>query len=142
MVSNPRLCGPRGTAGSGERMKRTVIIAAMEREVRPLVRTWQRTSVSNGQRSLVAFESDVAAIVISGIGRENAELAAREAVSHYTPATLMSVGLAGAVIRSLKAGSVVTPNVVVDASSGTEYRCATQDNGGVVGGGVLVTAED
>jgi len=123
-------------------MKRTVIIAAMEREVSPLVRTWQRASITGGERSFVVFENDVAAVVISGIGRKNAERAARAAVAQYAPATLMSVGLAGAVIRSLKAGSVVTPNVVVDASDGAEYRCAAQNGGGVVGGGVLVTAEE
>jgi hypothetical protein len=40
----------------------------------------------------------------------------------------------------LKAGSVVTPNVVVDAASGAEYRCST--SGDVVGGGVLVSAAE
>jgi adenosylhomocysteine nucleosidase len=121
-------------------MKRKVIIAAMEREVQPLVRSWQRTSLSEGGRSFVAFERADAVVVISGIGRGNAEAAARVAVARYQPATLISAGLAGALIRSLKAGSVVTPNVVVDAADGMEYRCAA--DGGVVGGGIMVTTDE
>jgi adenosylhomocysteine nucleosidase len=120
-------------------MKRTVVIAAMEREVRPLVRGWQRAALSDGDSNFVAFENGDRAVVISGIGSKHAERAARAAVARYQPATLISVGLAGALIRSLKAGSVFTPNVVVDAADGMEYRCASQ-GAGVIGGGVLVTA--
>lgn len=122
-------------------MKRTVVMVAMEREVRPLVRGWQRASMGCDGRSLVAFEREEQAVVISGIGRNNAQRAARAAVTAYQPTTLISAGLAGALIRSLKAGSVITPNVVVDAADGTEYRC-TAETGGLVGGGVLVTAAE
>ncbi|HKV92736.1 MAG TPA: hypothetical protein VJW20_09330 [Candidatus Angelobacter sp.] len=122
-------------------MKRTVAIAAMEREVQPLVRYWQRTTLSGGDQSWIAFEKDNQALVISGIGKKNAERAAQAAVTRYQPATLISAGLAGALIRTLKAGSLVTPNVVVDAADGSEYRGAAAD-GGVVGGGILVTAHE
>ncbi|HZS28222.1 MAG TPA: hypothetical protein VFB76_13415 [Candidatus Angelobacter sp.] len=122
-------------------MKRMVVIAAMEREVQPLLRGWQRTALSSGDQSWIAFEKDNQAVVISGIGKKNAEHAARAAVARYQPATLISAGLAGALIRSLKAGSLVTPNVVVDADDGSEYRCAAVD-GGMVGGGILVTANE
>lgn len=122
-------------------MSRIVIIAAMEREVHPLVRGWQRGSISSGTRTFTAFEKEERAVVISGIGRRNAEAAARASIAQYQPGQLLSAGLAGALIRSLKAGSVVTPNVVVDAADGSEYRCAT-DAGGVVGGGVLVSASE
>jgi adenosylhomocysteine nucleosidase len=122
-------------------MNRTVIIAAMEREIRPLVRGWHVSSISDRVRSFAAFEKDERVVVISGIGRKHAEAAARVAIAQYRPAQLISAGLAGALIRSLKAGSVVTPNVVVDAADGAEYRC-TLENGGVVGGGVLVSAAE
>jgi adenosylhomocysteine nucleosidase len=122
-------------------MSRTVIIAAMEREVQPLVRGWGRSSISDGTRAFTAFESGERAVVISGIGRTHAGAAARAAISQYRPAELISAGLAGALIRSLKAGSVFTPNVVVDAADGSEYRCTAQA-GGVVGGGVLVSAAE
>ncbi len=120
-------------------MSRIVIIAAMEREMHPLVRGWQRGSINSGTRTFPAFEKNDRVVVISGIGRGNAEAATRAAIAQYRPAQLVSAGLAGALIRSLKAGSVVTPNVVVDAADGAEYRC-TLESGGVVGGGVLVSA--
>jgi len=122
-------------------MSRTVIIAAIEREMEPLVRGWQRTAISEDARSFAAFEKDDRVVVISGIGRGHAETEARAAIAQYMPGELISAGLAGALIGSLKAGSVVTPNVVVDAVDGAEYRCAA-DGSGIVGGGVLVTAAE
>lgn len=122
-------------------MNGIVIIAAIEREVQPLVRGWRRSWISDGARRFLVFENDEHVVVISGIGRANAEAAGRAAISQYQPDLLVSAGLAGALIRSLKAGSVVTPNVVVDATDGTEYRCVTEA-GGVVGGGVLVSAAE
>jgi nucleoside phosphorylase len=122
-------------------MSRTVIIAAMEREVRPLVRGWRQGPISNGGRSFQAFEKEDMAVVISGTGRKHAEAAARAAVARYRPEQLISAGVAGALIRSLKAGSVFMPNVVVDAADGTEYR-ASVERGGVVGGGILVSVDE
>jgi adenosylhomocysteine nucleosidase len=78
--------------------------------------------------------------VVGGIGGPQAELAARAVVEKFRPQVLISAGFAGALIRSLKVGSVVTPNVIVDARTGTEYRC--QMGGDLVGGGVLVSATD
>ena len=86
----------------------------------------------------MSFERDSVVAVVSGIGCTNAELAARAVVTQYQPSLLISAGLAGALIRSLKVASVFTPNVVVDAVDGAEYRCAADPNH--VSGGVLVTA--
>ena len=36
-------------------------------------------------------------------------------------------------MRSLKVGNIITPNVIMNSASGTEYRCDQ-------GGGILVTA--
>lgn len=119
-------------------MSKIVIIAAMEREISPLVRGWQRAALLSGDRKFTTFEGGGVLATISGIGCKNAELAARAVVSQYRPALLISVGLAGALIRSLKVGSVFTPNVVIDAADGAEYRCAADGNH--VSGGVLVSA--
>lgn len=119
-------------------MSQVAIIAAMEREISQFVRGWQRGTLSSGQREFPCFERDGVIAVVSGIGCKNAELAARAVVAQYQPSILISVGLAGALIRSLKAGSVFTPNLVVDAADGTEYRCAADSNH--VSGGVLVSA--
>ena len=119
-------------------MTKVTIIAAMEREIAPLVRGWQRNTLSSGERKFVVFDGNGVVAVVSGIGCKNAELAAQAVVEQYRPALLISVGLAGALIRSLKVASVFTPNVVVDAVDGAEYRCAAIPNR--VSGGVLVTA--
>lgn len=119
-------------------MSKIAIIAAMEREIAPLVRGWQRGKLPSGQREFQCFERNEVVTVVSGIGCRNAELAARAVVEQYRPELLVSVGLAGALIRSLKAGSVFTPNVVVDAGDGAEYRCTADSNH--VNGGVLVSS--
>jgi nucleoside phosphorylase len=119
-------------------MSKIAIIAAMEREIAPLVRGWQLATLSSGQKEFSCFERDGVVAVVSGIGSKNAERVARAVLARYQPSILISVGLAGALIRSLKAGSVFTPNVVVDAADGTEYRCMADSNH--VSGGVLVSA--
>ena len=119
---------------------KTVIIVALEREMRPLVRGWTRKWIASGGSPLLVYQNDEVIAVAGGIGSRQAESAARRVVQQYQPQILISAGLAGALIRSLKAGSVVTPNVVVDATTGTEYRCNVRAE--VVGGGLLVTAAE
>jgi adenosylhomocysteine nucleosidase len=92
----------------------------------------------SGERTFTFFESNGVLAVIAGIGCRNAEQAARAAVQQYRPALLISAGLAGALIRSLKTGSVFTPSVVVDAADGAEYRCV--GDGNHVSGGILVSS--
>ena len=121
-------------------MSNIAIIAAMEREIAPLVRGWQRGTLPSGERKFVVFDRGGVVAVVSGIGCKNAEQAARAVVNQYRPALLISVGLAGALIRSLKVASVFTPNVVVDAADGAEYRCAADGNH--LSGGVLVSAAE
>lgn len=121
-------------------MIKAAIIAALEREIRPLVKTWSRSWIEAGGQPLLVYQSGETIAVAGGIGSRRAELAARAVVEKFRPQTLISVGLAGALIRSLKVASVVTPNVVVDAATGAEYRCHM--SGDVVGGGVLVSAEE
>jgi adenosylhomocysteine nucleosidase len=119
-------------------MKKAAIIAALDRELHPLVEGWARTFLESGGRSLVCYEQRGMVAVAGGIGCERAEQAARAAVASFQPEVLISAGLAGALIRSLKVASIVTPNVIVDAARGVEYRC--QLGGDVVGGGVLVSS--
>jgi adenosylhomocysteine nucleosidase len=121
-------------------MSKTAIIAAMERELAPLVRGWKKGALSSDGKTFTFFENDSLVAVIAGIGCKNAALAASAVVEKFHPSTLMSVGLAGALIRSLKVGSVFTPNIVVDASDGAEYRCAADSSR--ISGGVLVSATE
>jgi nucleoside phosphorylase len=121
-------------------MSNIAIIAAMEREVAPLVRGWKKSAIAAGDSRFTLFERKGVCAVVSGIGCANAERAARAVVEQFHPSLLMSVGLAGALIRSLKVGSIFTPSVVVDASDEAEYRCSA--DAGRVSGGVLVSSRE
>ncbi|HEY2391278.1 MAG TPA: hypothetical protein VGK22_08885 [Candidatus Angelobacter sp.] len=121
-------------------MSKTAIIAAMERELAPLVQGWKKSALSSGAREFILFEREGLIAIVSGIGCKNAALAASTAVEKFHPSTLVSVGLAGALIRSLKVGNIFTPNVVVDASDSAEYRCAADSSR--ISGGVLVSAAE
>jgi adenosylhomocysteine nucleosidase len=122
-------------------MKKTAIIAALDRELHPFVDGWIQTRLEVSGKSLSCYEcQDKDAVAVAGgIGCERSAQAARAVVAKYQPKVLISAGLAGALIRSLKVASIVTPNVIVDAASGAEYRC--QMGGDVVGGGVLVSSQ-
>ena len=118
-------------------MSRIAIIAAMERELHPLVKDWKQTSLAVSGHDVQCFQNGDTIAVISGMGIRMSEATARAVVAKYQPDILISAGLAGALMRTLKVGNVVTPNVIVDAASGIEYRCNV--GGEVIGGGVLVS---
>jgi adenosylhomocysteine nucleosidase len=126
------------TNGAGENPRaRIAIVAAMERELAPITQGWSLSTLNVQNRSLICYEGGEIVAVFSGMGCKRAEEAARAVAEKYRPMALVSAGLAGALIRSLKVGNVVLPNVIIDAASGTEYRCNV--GGEVIGGGVLVS---
>jgi len=114
-------------------MSSIAIIAALDRELAPLVSGWKSAAFAHNSRNFRVFEDAGRVAIAGGIGCHAAQAAARAVVEQFKPQLLMSAGLAGALISSLKVASVVTPNVIVDSATGKEYRCET-------GGGVLVTA--
>ena len=116
-------------------MSGIAIIVALERELAPFVRNWKSVSFSHSGREFRAYEHESLVALAGGIGRRAAEIAAKAIMAEYKPQMLISAGLAGALLHSLKVGSVITPNVVVDAATRKEYRSE-------VGGGVLVTADE
>lgn len=121
-------------------MTKVAIIAALERELHPFVEGWVRRSLNHEGKRFCCFENGEMIAVAGGIGCRQAEWAARAVMEEFQPQILVSAGLAGALIRSLKVGSIVTPNVIVDSATGAEYRCQAGGDGDVLGGGVLVSA--
>jgi adenosylhomocysteine nucleosidase len=111
----------------------TAIIAAVDHELDPLVRGWKQVNFSHGGKIFHGYEHENLVAVAGGIRSRAAEQTARALVAQYKPQMLISAGVAGALISSLKVGNVITPNVIVDAATGAEYRCD-------LGGGVLVSA--
>jgi adenosylhomocysteine nucleosidase len=91
------------------------IIAALPREIKPLVKGWQ---VHRLPGNVVAFTQGNAVVACAGMGADRATLAVRAAMSLKPVTMLVSVGLAGACKPALEAGNMVRAGVVVDARTG------------------------
>ncbi len=100
-------------------MSRVAIVAALEREVRPLVKSWRVSEREHGGRSFRFFENGEAVLVCGGIGCEAARRAAEAVIAIFEPAGVYSVGFAGALDSSLKVGDIVRPERVVNACDGS-----------------------
>lgn len=115
-------------------MSRVAIVAALEREVRPLVKDWHLTDKEYGGRRFRFFERDKTFLVCAGIGAAAARRAAEAIIAIFDPEVLYSVGFAGALDPSLRVGDVIRPARMVNASDGSSI--------GLDGGeGVLVSFE-
>jgi len=112
---------------------RIAIIAALEREVRPLVKRWRVAEKEYCGRQFRFFETDDVVVVCGGIGAEGARRAAEAAIVLYSPNVIYSVGFAGALNSELKIGDLVEPRRVVNASDGSSTDIDR-------GKGVLVTS--
>ena len=113
-------------------MPKIAIVAALEREVKPLLAHWRLHPGEHGGKSFQFFEKGEAVLICGGIGAEAARRATEAVIALYTPAIIYSVGFAGALQQNLKAGDIVMPQRVLDARDGS-----SADTG--AGDGVLVT---
>jgi len=113
-------------------MRRVGIVAALEREVRPLIRTWRIRDADHEGRRFRFFEKDDAVLVCGGMGADAARRAAEAMIAVYRPSVIHSAGLAGALVPGLKVGDVIEPLRVVDASDGSSIGLES-------GEGVLVS---
>ncbi len=113
-------------------MPRVAIVAAMEREVRPLVKRWRVTDTEHEGRRFRFFEDNDVVLVCGGIGAEPARRGAEAVIAIYAPTVVYSVGFAGALDPGMKAGAVIQPAQVINAGDGSRVSL----NGG---DGVLVS---
>jgi adenosylhomocysteine nucleosidase len=97
--------------------ERLAIIAAMEREVHPLVRNWKQAQAGG----LPAWRSGNMLVVCGGIGAGPARRAAECVMSAFNPSVLISVGFAGSLDSMLNAPDIFVPAKVVDVCSGKEF---------------------
>jgi len=100
-------------------MSRVAVVAALEREVRPLVKDWGWSEKENGGRSFRFFEKGEVVVVCGGIGAEAARRAAEAVIEFYGPTKVYSAGFAGALDPALKAADIVLPRRVVNAADGS-----------------------
>jgi adenosylhomocysteine nucleosidase len=100
-------------------MSRIAIVAALEREVGPLIRSWRVSEKEHQGRRFRFFEGDYAVVVCGGIGAEAARRATEAVIVLYAPSMVYSAGYAGALDPALKAGLVLRPLRVIQAGDGS-----------------------
>lgn len=112
---------------------RIAILAALTREVAPLVRAWPVHSRSRADGWTMA-ESDHAIVVCAGMGVQRISYALELAQRSGPLTSVYSVGYAGALRDGIKRTSVHWPRLVIDMKTGEQFPCAGKD-------GILVTAD-
>ena len=106
-------------------MPNIAIVAAMEREVAPLIRKWQARSFEHDGRRYKLFENGEVGLICGGIGAEPARRATEAIIQKMRPSCILSVGFAGSLDPELKVGKVLEPSTVINAGDGsrTETGC-------------------
>ncbi|HKW18967.1 MAG TPA: hypothetical protein VJO35_15775 [Terriglobales bacterium] len=118
-------CGaPRSGSGGTATRKRIAIIAALERELWPLIKSWRNSTFTYDGREFTAYETNYAVAMCGGIGAEYARAAAEAAIAKYSPEILISAGVAGATVPELHVADTVFPSVVVDTTDGSRHETA------------------
>jgi len=119
---------------------RVAVVAALEREVWPLVKDWPATHKLHEGQAFKFFEHDGVVLVCGGIGAEAARRAAEAIVTLYKPPLVISAGFAGGLDPALRTGHALTPRTVIDAGDGSRTDSAT-GQGVLVSFGALADAE-
>jgi len=112
--------------------KKIAIVAALEREVHPLIKNWQVSEREHDGRRFRFFEQNGIVLVCGGIGAMPARRAAQAVITLFAPEMVYSVGFAGALDPQLKVGDVIRPRRVINAGDGSSVSLNEGD-------GVLVS---
>ena len=108
-------------------MPKVAIIAALEHELRPLIKHWPQTKARHNGRDFIFYESAYAIAICSGIGPEPGRRASEAIIARYSPALLISAGIAGGLTPELKVGETIFPATVIDARDGSRHETAIQN---------------
>ena len=97
---------------------KVAIVAALKREVKPLIKSWTAVQREYSGRPYEFFESNHLVLVCGGIGSEAARRAAEAVIAIYAPELIISAGFAGALDRSLRVGDSFVPRHIINAGDG------------------------
>jgi nucleoside phosphorylase len=103
-------------------MSKVAMVAALEREIAPLIKNWTRIQREHEGHKFSFFEQDDIVAVCGGIGMQPARRAADAVIALYHPAELHSVGFAGALNKSMHVGDILSPAVVINARDGSRHQ--------------------
>jgi nucleoside phosphorylase len=108
-------------------MPKIAILAAIERELWPLIKNWRSTKAEHEGREFTFYETDYAVAVCSGMGAEYGRRAAEAIIKKYSPEIIISAGIAGALVPELHVGDTVFPAIVIDAGDGSRHESVIRD---------------
>jgi len=94
------------------------IIAALPREVKPLVRGWRQQRLPG---HIHLYTSDAGVVACAGMGAQRVALAVQAAMTAGPVTALLSVGLAGGCDPGVSVGDVIRAGIVVDAQTGERF---------------------
>ncbi len=130
------LFGPRDNWGAPRFPARIAIVAAMRREVAPLIKAWKAPRWARGKgpkpASLYISPGGEAAVTWHGMGRWRAGFISQHVLLDTDAEILISAGFAGALIPDVKVGDVVVAAEIAETTSDTRFVTG-------VGSGTLVT---
>src|SRR5579885_532649 len=95
--------------------RKIAIVAALEREVRPLIKNWLVSHREHDGRRFRFFETENVVLVCGGLGAVAARSAAEAVIVLFAPSIVYSVGFAGALDRDLKVGDIFCPSRIINA---------------------------
>jgi nucleoside phosphorylase len=107
-------------------LPKIAIVAALEREVHPLVKNWPTTIAEHEGRQFTFYESKYAVVVCGGIGATAGRRTAEAVISRYSPEIMISAGVAGALVHELHVGETIFPALVIDAQDGSRHETAVR----------------
>jgi len=103
-------------------MTRTVLIAAMQGELKPLVRGWRHKS-SNGIHTWAHRDDNLYVAACAGAGQAAATRAFAAAEEDAPIDLVFSIGWAGALTPDLAPGTAHNVAGVIDVQTGERFRC-------------------
>jgi len=109
------------------RNRKVALVAALKREVWPVVKRWTACEREFDGRKFTFFENERAVVVCGGIGADAARRAAEAIIQLYNPTAVESVGFAGALVPELEVGTVIEIKLVIDARDGSRAESPRGD---------------
>jgi adenosylhomocysteine nucleosidase len=118
-------------------MPRVAIVAAVTRELAPLLRSWNRVDIEYRSVRYKAYENPKlqAVAVCGGMGTAAARNATEALLTLGKPEWLISAGFAGGAKPGRRAGELFAPRFIVDSVTRTKYSAGGNT-------GVLLTSDD
>ena len=106
-------------------MPSIAIVAALEREVRPLVKKWIVHDREHDGRRFRFFQNDEMVVVCGGVGSVAARRATEAVIALFQPRVVYSAGFAGSLDPGLKVSDIFRPSRLINAGDASSTTVST-----------------